>query len=161
MKKILFGCLMATALSGCGLFDKGPLDVSGERISVIRENRNIKPDYSARQIQVRLPRAKVNYAWEQSGLTSTHKGDHLKSGGNLDEIWNISFGEGSSKRNVLISTPVADSNNVYTVDAEGIVRSFNLNDGEKVWKKKLKPSNRKAKDNSFAFYFLLFCKLFI
>ena len=75
MKKILFGCLMATALSGCGLFDKGPLDVNGERISVIRENRNIKPDYSARQIQVRLPRAKVNYAWEQSGLTSTHRGD--------------------------------------------------------------------------------------
>ena len=150
MKKILFGCLMATALSGCGLFDQGPLDVSGERISVIRENRNIKPDYSARQIQVRLPRAKVNYAWEQSGLTSTHKGDHLKSGGNLDEIWNISFGEGSSKRNVLISTPVADSNNVYTVDAEGIVRSFNLNDGEKVWEKKLKPSNRKAKDNSMS-----------
>ncbi len=150
MKKILFGCLMATALSGCGLFDKGPLDVSGERISVIRENRNIKPDYSARQIQVRLPRAKVNYAWEQSGLTSTHKGDHLKSGGNLDELWNVSFGEGSSKRNVLISTPVADSNNVYTVDAEGIVRSFNLIDGKENWEKKLKPTNKKTKNNSMS-----------
>ena len=150
MKKILFGCLMATALSGCGLFDKGPLDVNGERISVIRENRNIKPDYSARQIQVRLPRAKVNYAWEQSGLTSTHRGDHLKSGGNLDEIWDISFGKGSSKRNVLISTPVADSNNVYTLDAEGIVRAFELANGEEVWEKKLKPSNKKAKDNSMS-----------
>lgn len=150
MKKILFGCLMATALSGCGLFDKAPLDVSGERISVIRENRNIKPDYSARQIQVRLPRAKINYAWEQTGLTASHKGDHLKSGGNLDELWNISFGEGSSKRNALISAPVADSHNVYTVDAEGVVKAYKLADGEIVWKKKVKPLNRKAKDNSMS-----------
>lgn len=150
MKKILFGCLMATALSGCGLFDKAPLDVSGERISVIRENRNIKPDYSARQIQVRLPRAKINYAWEQTGLTASHKGDHLKSGGNLDELWNISFGEGSSKRNALISAPVADSHNVYTVDAEGVVKAYKLADGEIVWEKKVKPLNRKAKDNSMS-----------
>ena len=150
MKKILFGCLAITALSGCGIFDKDPLDVTGERVSVIRENRNIKPDYSARQIQVRLPRAKINYAWEQSGMTATHKGDHLKSGGNLDEIWDISFGEGSSKRNVLISAPVTDSKNVYTIDAEGVVRSFSLADGEELWEKKLKPSNKKAKDNSMS-----------
>lgn len=150
MKKILFGCLMATALSGCGLFDKDPLDISGERISVIRENRNIKPDYSARQIQVRLPRAKINYAWEQTGLTASHKGDHLKSGGNLDELWNISFGEGSSKRNALISAPVADSHNVYTVDVEGVVKAYKLADGEIVWEKKVKPLNRKAKDNSMS-----------
>lgn len=150
MKKILFGCLMATALSGCGLFDKGPLDVTGERISVIRENKNIKPDYSTRQIQVKLPRAKINYSWEQNGLTSSHRGEHLRSGGNLDEIWNITFGEGSSKRNVLISTPVADSNNVYTVDAEGVVRAFDLAKGKEVWEKKLKPTNKKAKNNSMS-----------
>ena len=104
MKKILFGCLMATALSGCGIFDKSPLNINGERISVIRENKNLKPDYTARQIQIKLPRAKVNYAWTQNGLSPTHSGGHLKSGGNLDEIWNISFGEGSSKRNILISS---------------------------------------------------------
>ena len=60
MKKVVLGCLMATALSGCGIFDKAPLDISGERISVIRENRNIKPDYSVRKVQVKLPRAKIN-----------------------------------------------------------------------------------------------------
>lgn len=150
MKKIVFGCLMATALSGCGIFDKAPLDITGERISVIRENRNLKPDYTVRQIQVKLPRARVNYSWEQNGLSSTHAGGHLRSGGNLDEIWDVSFGEGSSKRNLLISTPVADANNVYTIDAEGVVRAFNLVNGDDVWEKKLKPTNKKAKNNSMS-----------
>ena len=150
MKKILFGCLMATALSGCGIFDKSPLNINGERISVIRENKNLKPDYTARQIQIKLPRAKVNYAWTQNGLSPTHSGGHLKSGGNLDEIWNISFGEGSSKRNILISTPVADANNVYTIDANGVANAFNLTTGDKVWSKKLKPTNKKAKTNSMS-----------
>lgn len=150
MKKIVFGCLIATTLSGCGIFDKAPLDITGERVSVIRENRNLKPDYTVRQIQVKLPRAKVNYSWEQNGLLSTHAGGHLKSGGNLDEIWDVSFGEGSSKRNILISTPVADANNLYTIDAEGVARAFNLVNGENVWKKKLKPTNKKAKNNSMS-----------
>ena len=150
MKKILFGCLFVTVLSGCGIFDKDPLNVTGERVSVIRENKNVKPDYSARQIQVKLPRAKINYAWGQTGMSPTHKGEHLKSGGNLDEIWDSSFGKGSSKRNVLISAPVADSTNVYTVDAEGVVRAFGLADGEELWEKKLKPSNKKAKNNSMS-----------
>ena len=150
MKKIICGCLMATALSGCGIFDKDPLDVSGNRISVIRENKNLKPDYSARQVQVRLPRAVINTSWQQSGMTSTHRGAHLKSGGNLDEIWNVSFGEGSSKRNVLITTPIADSDNVYTIDSEGLVRSLRLADGEENWEKKLNPTNKKAKSNSIS-----------
>ena len=150
MKKIVFGCLAITLLSGCSVFDKAPLDVNGERISVIRENKNIKPDYTARQIQVKIPRAKVNYSWGQTGLTSTHIGGHLKSGGNLDELWDASFGEGSSKRNILISTPVGDADNVYTIDAEGIVRAFNLTDGDNVWEKRLKPTNRKAKTNSMS-----------
>ena len=141
---------MATALSGCGILDKGPLDISGNRISVVRENKNLKPDYSARQVQVKLPRAVVNSSWKQSGFLSTHRGTHLKSGGNLDELWNISFGEGTSKRNVLITTPVADADSVYTVDSEGVVRAFNLGNGEENWEKKLKPANKRAKANSIS-----------
>ena len=72
----------------------------------------------------------------------------MKAGGNLDEIWNESFGEGSSKRNVLIASPVADSVNVYTVDAEGEVRAFALDTGKEIWEKKLKPINEEAEDAS-------------
>lgn len=148
MKKIICGCFVATTLAGCGMFDKAPLDIEGERISVIREDRNLKPDYSAKQVKVRLPKSKINYLWSQNGLSSEHNGGHLKAGGNLDEIWNESFGEGSSKRNVLIASPVADSVNVYTVDAEGEVRAFALDTGKEIWEKKLKPINEEAEDAS-------------
>lgn len=148
MKKLIYGCFVVTALSACGMFDKEPLNVNGERISVIREDKNIKPD--ARTIKVKLPKAKVNYSWTQNGLISEHVGGHLKAGGNLDEIWNISFGEGSSKRNVLIATPVSDGRFVYTIDAEGLVQAFDMNNGEDIWEKQLKPTNEEAEKASIS-----------
>lgn len=150
MKKIIYGCLIATVLSGCGLFGKDPLEIDGDRISVIREDKNLQPDYLTGQVKVKLPKAHVNPSWSQSGNTSTHSSGHLKAGGNLDEIWTASFGEGSSKRNVLISAPVADENVIFTIDAEGIVNAFRLNDGEKIWKKRLKPSNKEARAASIS-----------
>ncbi len=148
MKKIIYGCLIATALSGCGLFGKEPLDIDGERISVIRENGNLKPEYAAGELKVRLPRARVNPQWGQTGGNAVHMASHLKAGGNLDEIWDESFGEGSSKRNVLISAPVAANGVVYTIDAEGIVKAFSLKDGEELWKKRLKHQNKETKEAS-------------
>ena len=103
MKKIIGGCLMATMLGGCGLFADEPLNIEGERVSVIRENKNLQPEYASGQIKIKLPRAVSNPDWQQTGVSSSHLAGHLKAGGNLDEIWNVSFGEGSSKRNVLHS----------------------------------------------------------
>ena len=148
MKKLVYGCIMATALAGCGMLEKEPLNIDGERVSVIRENNNIKPD--ARAIKIKLPKAKVNYSWTQKGLTSEHVGGHLRAGGNLDEIWNVSFGEGSSKRNVLIATPVSDGRFVYTIDAEGLIQSFDIENGEDIWERQLTPSNEMAEEASIS-----------
>ena len=144
MKKIICGCLMATALSGCGLFDKDPLDIEGTRVSVIREDKNLKPDYVSKHVRVRLPKAKVNYLWSQSGMSSEHNGGHIKAGGNLNDVWDESFGEGSSKRNVLISTPVANSNAIFAIDAEGVVTAFDLATGDEIWEKELEHPNEEA-----------------
>ena len=121
MKKVIYGFLVAVLLGGCGMFGKDPLNIDGERVSVIRENKNLQPEYVSGQIKIKLPRAKTNTAWSQSGNNSEHLGGHLKAGGNLDEIWEISFGEGSSKRQVLISAPVAKDGVVFAMDAEGVV----------------------------------------
>ena len=148
MKKIVYGCLVVALLSGCGMFGKDPLEIDGERVSVIRENKNLQPDFVAGQMKIKLPRAHVNKAWSQSGGSAQHDGGHLKAGGNLDEIWNNSFGEGSSKRNVLIASPVADNNVVFAIDAEGIVSAFNLANGEELWEKRLKAKNRESRASS-------------
>lgn len=150
MKKIIYGCLLATVLSGCGMFGKEPLDIDGERLSVIREDKNLQPEYTAGQIKVKLPKSYVNPSWTQNGNNSLHLSGHLKAGGNLDEIWNLSFGEGTSKRNILIASPVSDKNVVFTLDAEGIAKAFRLDNGKQIWKRRLKPSNKEAKYASLA-----------
>lgn len=150
MKKILYGCLIAGLVSGCGLFKKDPLDIDGERVSVIRENKNLQPDYAAGQIKIKLPATQTNESWAHNGGTSEHSNGHLKATGNLDEIWDISFGKGSTKRNHLLASPVAANGVVYTLDAEGIVKAFKLEDGKKIWKKRLKHNNKNLRDNSLS-----------
>lgn len=150
MKKLIYGCLIATVLSGCSMFDKDPLDIDGERLSVIREDKNLQPEYAAGQIKVKLPKSSVNSSWQQNGNNALHVSGHLKAGGNLDEIWNTSFGKGSSKRNILISSPVSDKGMIFTVDAEGIAKAFKLEDGKQIWKRRLKPDNKEAKKNSIS-----------
>lgn len=148
MNKFKCGCLASLLLCGCSMFDKAPLDIEGERVSVVRESSNLKPDYAIGQSKIKLPRAQKNYSWTQRGATSEHIVGHLKAGGNLDELWQISFGEGSSKRNVLISSPVVLGRQVFTIDAEGIVRSFNLENGDELWKKRLKHKNKETREAS-------------
>ena len=103
MKKIGISFGIILALTACSLFGKDPLNIDGERISVIRENKNLQPDYVSGEVKVRLPKSALNNQWTQSGGNASHYVGHLKARGNLDEIWNISFGEGSSKRDVLLT----------------------------------------------------------
>ena len=148
MKKIIYGCLIATLLGGCGLFGKDPLEIDGERVSVIREDKNLQPDFLAGQMKIKLPRAQINNDWSQTGGSSNHQGGHLKAGGNLDEVWSASFGDGSSKRNVLIAAPVAKNKTLFTIDVKGVVSAFNLDNGDEIWQRRLKAKNREARASS-------------
>lgn len=148
MNKIIISLVSVSVLAACSLFGKDPLDIEGERISVIRENRNLQPDYVAGELKIRLPKSELNSQWSQAGGNASHYMQHLKAGGNLDEIWDVSFGKGSSKRDVLITSPVSDGKNFYTLDSKGITQAYSLNDGEKIWRKRLKHSNKKNRDAS-------------
>lgn len=148
MKKIISCCAIAAVVAGCGLFSKDPLDISGERISVIREDKNLQADYAAGEVRVRLPKAQLNNEWTQAGGSATHSMGHLRARGGLDEIWNVNFGYGSSKRNILITNPVSDGNKVYTLDVKGILQAYDLSEGTKVWRRRLKHENRKNRISS-------------
>ncbi len=150
MKKLICGGLAVALLSGCGLFADEPLKIDGERISVIRENRNLQPEYAAGQIKIKLPRAVANQNWTQTGANSTHLAGHIRAGGNLDEIWDISFGEGTSKRNVLIAAPVVAEGSVFTVDAEGLISAFDLETGDELWERDIEPENEEAENASIS-----------
>ena len=137
--KILLG-LIIIAISGCGLFGKEPLDIKGKRISVLKETVNLTPDYEPGEVKIKLPAPYTNTKWSQNGGNSQHLMGHLESGSSLDERWDASLGEGNSKRNFLIATPIVAYNVVFAIDADGIVTATRLKDGKRIWKKRLKPT---------------------
>ncbi len=141
-------CGVAVLLAGCGLFGKDKLDIEGHRINVIKENADLSPDYRRGEVKIKLPAPYANNKWTQNGGNAIHLMGHLASNVELKEIWNNSFGEGSSKRNYLIAAPVVAYKVVFTIDAEGIVSAFRLDNGKKIWKKRLKPSNREDRNIS-------------
>ncbi len=148
MKKFVILCSVAALVSGCSYFDKDPLQIDGVRQRVIRENKNLQPEYTAGQFKIRLPKALENSSWQQSGCNAEHACGHLKAGGNLDEIWQESFGEGSSKRNPIVTNYVSVDDKLFTMDAEALVTAFDLSKGKILWERKLKPQNKEAKNSS-------------
>ena len=135
-------------MSGCGLLGKKPLNIDGERISIISEDSSLTPDYAPEEIKLRLPRPHNNKRWNQSGGNAQHLMGHLKAGAKLKKLWDSNFGEGTSKRDILIASPVISNKVVFTIDAEAIVSAFRLDNGKKIWEKRLKPDNKEEKSSS-------------
>lgn len=134
--------LMAGAvvgLCGCSLFGDDKIPLEGERISVLDGETALQPDYKPGQIKVVLPTPYMNTSWTQSGGNASHLMGHLVSGDKLKEKWESSFGDGDSKRDFLIATPVASHKVVFAIDANGIVSAFRLDKGKEIWHKRLKP----------------------
>lgn len=139
---------LAMLLTGCGLFGKDKLEIDGERINVIKETADLAPDYAPGEAKIKLPAPYTNNQWSQSGGNAMHLMGHLEADSKLKEIWDSNFGEGSSKRDFLIASPIIAYKVVFAIDADGIVSAYRLDDGRKIWKKRLKALNKD--DNSVA-----------
>ncbi len=135
-------CILAAGLAGCGLFSKDKPVVEGERISVLSNETIVRPDYARDAVKISLPTPHRNNEWSQSGGSASHLTGHLESGSQLQSFWQSGFGEGSSKRDFLISTPVIAHKVVFAVDAEGLVSAKRLDSGETIWERKVKPVNK-------------------
>lgn len=146
-KLVILGAALF-GMSGCGLFGKEPLNIDGERINVIREDTSLAPDYAPGEIKLRLPRPYSNARWSQNGGNAQHLMGHLEADAKLKELWDSSFGSGTSKRDILIASPVISNQVVFTIDAEAVVSAFRLDNGKRIWKKRLKPTNKEEKSSS-------------
>lgn len=141
-------CAAIMAISGCGFFGKAPLDIDGERIDVIKEDASLAPNYAPGELKIKLPAPYTNPKWTQSGGNSMHLMGHLEAKSKLKKLWSKGFGEGSSKRDYLIASPISAYGVVFAVDAEGIVTARRLDDGRQIWKKRLKPQNKAERGSS-------------
>ncbi len=138
IRSLMCGAL-ALSTASCGLFSNDKILPEGERISVLSSETEIKPDYDAGFVKIKLPRPYLNKQWAQNGGNATHVMSHLQSGNTIDEFWTASFGEGASKRDFLIAAPVVAHQVVFAIDADAKVTARRLDDGREIWHKRLKP----------------------
>src|SRR5215475_3935183 len=108
----------ALLLAGCdtifGESDGPPLP--GERISVLRLNRDLVADPALTDLRVRLPKPYVNADWPQSGGYSTHAMQHLAAPDTLNKAWSVSVGEAAGDDRFLLAQPVVANGHVFTMD---------------------------------------------
>lgn len=132
------------ALSGCAATDKlfgEPVEppLPGERISVLELQRDLEPDPALAEQQMYLPDVWTNKFWPQAGGYPTHSMGHLGLGQDLKKVWTASIGEGGSDRRPLMASPVVAEGLVFTLDTEGYVSAFNLQSGDRKWRRSVIP----------------------
>jgi len=144
-RKSILTCLTVSLLAGCSWLQDDKLVPEGERIAILSNETVIKPDLPRNEIKITLPHPHHNDQWSQYGGTASHLVGHLESGNQLRGFWQSGFGEGSSKRDLLISAPVIANKVIFTIDADGKVSAKRLDSGQTIWERKVKPVNRSDK----------------
>lgn len=119
----------------------------GTRISVLALERELRPSLESVDTRIVLPRPEDTNSWPGAGGLSHHAMHHLKIGEAPKQAWSVSAGEGSSLRNRAFAEPVVSGGNIYTLDADGIVTSFNATTGKRNWREKTAP--KVDEDNAF------------
>lgn len=144
VKKIgIVTCIML--VTSCSLFSEDKDLPKGKRISIVDSKYDINSD-STKKLST-VPQAVVINDWEQNGANSAHSVGNIAGAESVNKIWSANFGKGENKRNILLAQPIITGGNVYTQDVNGTVSAFNLADGQKIWKKKIKPLNKNISDN--------------
>jgi outer membrane protein assembly factor BamB len=137
MKQILLVAVSAALLSGCGAFGKHKkpgTPTVGQRISVLSTEAAVEVDPSLASQAVVLPAAETNTSWAQPGGNAAKAMGHLSLGATPSMAWRVSIGEGSGKKQQLAAAPVFADGRVYAMDAQGVVRALDPQNGATVWR---------------------------
>ncbi|MBQ8436299.1 MAG: PQQ-binding-like beta-propeller repeat protein [Alphaproteobacteria bacterium] len=143
--KCLFFGTIVIMLSACTMFQEEKILPEGKRISALGTKTELKQNIKTQNTKIRLPLPKKNSKWSQNGGNALHNMLHLKSSPRLEEYWSANFGEGASKRDFLIASPIIAHRVVFAIDADAVVSARRLDNGKKIWHKRLKPINKDDK----------------
>ncbi len=132
--------LLPLAATGCSVFDnifseaKPPLP--GKREAVVTARRGLTLDGPAVTVSVPPPAALPE--WPQAGGNATHAVGHIAlntpASGVLQPTWRASIGEGGGYRQKVTAQPLVAGGRVFTMDSDGVVASFDLASGSRIWR---------------------------
>ena len=144
---------VVAGLSGCesimDLFggDSNKEKLPGTRISVLALERELRPSLDASGARIALPRPEDTDSWPGAGGYSHHAMHHLVISDAPKRAWTSAAGEGSGLRNRAFAEPIVSAGHVFTMDAEGIVQSFDTKNGKRIWR--AKTASKIDEDNAF------------
>ncbi len=147
LKTLTIG-LCCLSAAGCGMFSDDHLVIEGDRISVLEGESILQPDFEPGSVRISLPAPATNIAWEQNGGNALHVMEHPESADVIQEIWSSSFGEGSSRRDFLIASPIIKHKVAFAIDADAVVSAYRMDNGERIWESRLKPLNKSDMSSS-------------
>ncbi len=136
----LAGCSGVPKLSSLNPFEKKENKLPGTRIAVIGAQGGAS-GLSTTASKPSIPAAVVNSSWSQPGGAPSNSLGNLSFNGSLKTIWSSDSGEGSSSDGHLTSSPLVLNGKIYTLDAEGQIRSFSSGSGKQIWKVSTTPEN--------------------
>lgn len=138
--------IFTTAVSACGLFSDNKVLPTGERKAVLTRE-NYSAETSDFTVLSNITEAVSKKEWTQTGGTSDHVMGNIAVAEDMRQIWTAKFGKGVSKRSFLLAQPVVFDDIVYAQDVQGTVFAFDLANGRKIWKQKLKPLTENEESN--------------
>jgi len=144
--KLAAALMLATALSGCGIFktSKPKATLLGDRIAVLTSENSAELDASIADVPVTVPAAEANEGWTQPGGNAQKSMGNLALGANLTRAWTVSIA-GSSKQVRLAAAPVVQGTRVYVMDTEAMIRAIDIATGAVAWSTQLAdPKGNKA-----------------
>ena len=110
-----------------------------ERISILALEETVEPDPRFAGTLIEVPPSYRNVSWPQPGGEADHTLHHLSAAVTLEKAWSTNIDAESGRRARLTSPPVAADGSIYVIDAEARVSSYNMEDGERIWRTELTP----------------------
>lgn len=146
---LAFGVLSAMLLAAC---EREPV-LPGERFDArapLGAEAGTAPvsdtQDSARAIA--LPAATTLDAWTSRGHSAQNLLPHAALAADPAEVWVADIGQGNSRRNRIVTDPVAADGRVFTIDAAGRLQATDLASGAMVWTASLVPEFDRGGDAS-------------
>jgi outer membrane protein assembly factor BamB len=148
---------LCAGLSACGGFSN-PLSRNDDQDEVFSEEERerrvsfltfddaltVDPTRAAEGVS--LPEAIRTTSWPNEGGFPDHAPQHLSANPNLQRAWRRGVGEGSGGRARLSAPPVVGDGKVFVVDADNEVNAFDVGDGERIWRSRLRSEDRRDRE---------------
>lgn len=125
---------LIVSLGGCGIFKGGAkkTPVLGDRVPILMTENSIDVDRTIANIEVVVPLATANDAWNQPGGNSAKAMGHVALADAPQRVWSVQL-PGGDKRTRLAAAPVVEAGKLYVTDIAGAVHAYAADTGAALW----------------------------